>query len=232
MQVAMILMPLLAFQGGKLQITDQKVGTGETAKTGDYLTMDYTGTLMNGKKFDSSKDPGRTPFTFTLGAGEVISGWDKGIVGMRVGGKRTLIIPSSMAYGDRGTPDGSIPPKSTLKFVVELKKIDRVSVTILQPGKGVGAKTGDVVTVHYKGTFKDGKEFDSSYKRGQPFPVPLGSHQTVPGFEMGLMGIKEGEKRKVVIPWALAYGEQGRPPVIPPKSDLVFELEAIKIARR
>jgi len=231
MQVAMILLPLLTFQGGKLQITDQKIGTGPAAKAGDYLTMDYTGTLMNGKKFDSSKDPGRTPFTFTLGGGEVIAGWDKGIVGMKVGGKRTLIIPSSMGYGDRGTPDGSIPPKATLKFVVELKRIDNVTITTLTEGKGVGAKVGDTVTVHYKGTFKDGKEFDSSYKHGQPFPVQLGSHQTVPGFEMGLIGIKKGEKRKVVIPWALAYGEAGRPPVIPPKSDLIFELEAISIGR-
>jgi peptidylprolyl isomerase len=229
MQVAIILLPLLTFQGGKLQITDQKVGKGPAAKAGDYLTMDYTGTLMNGKKFDSSKDPGRQPFAFTLGGGQVIKGWDKGIVGMKVGGMRTLIIPASMGYGDAGAPP-DIPPKATLKFVVELKRIDNVTITVLKPGHGPGAQTGDTVTLHYKGMFKDGKKFDSSYDRGQPFPVHLGQHETVPGFEMGLMGIKEGEKRRVVIPSALGYGARAMGP-IPANTDLVFELEALKISK-
>jgi len=81
--------------------------------------VNYTGTLMDGTKFDSSLDRG-VPFSFTLGAGQVIQGWDIGVAGMKVGEKRKLTIPSSLAYGDTGTPGGPIPPKATLIFEVEL----------------------------------------------------------------------------------------------------------------
>jgi FKBP-type peptidyl-prolyl cis-trans isomerase len=104
----------------KLKIKDIKVGKGAIARAGDTVTVDYTGTLTNGKKFDSSI--GREPFTFHLGAGEVIPGWDKGVAGMKVGGTRKLTIPSDLAYGDRGAPP-AIPPKATLIFVVKLLKI-------------------------------------------------------------------------------------------------------------
>lgn len=102
----------------KLEITDEKVGTGAEAKPGAKVSVHYTGTLMNGTKFDSSVDRG-TPFEFTLGAGEVIKGWDEGVVGMKVGGKRKLVIPYDKAYGEEGHPP-DIPPKSALKFDVEL----------------------------------------------------------------------------------------------------------------
>ncbi len=102
----------------ELKIEDLVVGTGTEAVTGKLITVNYTGTLTDGTKFDSSLNPGRTPFEFTLGAGEVIQGWDKGFAGMKVGGKRKLTIPSSMGYGDMGS--GPIPPKATLIFEVEL----------------------------------------------------------------------------------------------------------------
>jgi FKBP-type peptidyl-prolyl cis-trans isomerase len=106
----------------KLQIVDEVVGTGREAKTGDAVHVHYTGTLMNGKKFDSSRDRDE-PFKFTLGKGEVIKGWDEGVVGMKVGGKRKLTIPWNMAYGEEGhAPD--IPPKAALKFDVELMSVD------------------------------------------------------------------------------------------------------------
>jgi FKBP-type peptidyl-prolyl cis-trans isomerase len=111
-------------QGGKpvttsdgLQYTDDQVGTGAVAEPGKNVSVHYTGWLMNGTKFDSSRDRGQ-PFNFPLGAGRVIKGWDEGVAGMRVGGKRTLIIPPDLAYGSRAT--GPIPPNSTLKFEVEL----------------------------------------------------------------------------------------------------------------
>lgn len=103
----------------ELQIEDTVVGTGVEAKAGDTATVHYTGYLMDGTKFDSSLDRGQ-PFAFVLGAGEVIQGWDEGVAGMKVGGKRVLIIPSDKAYGPQGTPDGTIPPGATLKFEVEL----------------------------------------------------------------------------------------------------------------
>ncbi|HVM63141.1 MAG TPA: FKBP-type peptidyl-prolyl cis-trans isomerase [Verrucomicrobiae bacterium] len=101
-----------------LKIEDTKVGTGDTAATGKSVTVHYTGWLTNGTKFDSSKDRGQ-PFTFQLGAGQVIRGWDQGVVGMKVGGVRRLTIPPSLAYGESGA-GGVIPPNATLVFEVEL----------------------------------------------------------------------------------------------------------------
>lgn len=105
-----------------LKIEDIKVGSGAAAKAGDTVTVHYTGTLTNGKKFDSSKDHGQ-PFTFHLGAGEVIKGWDQGVAGMKVGGVRKLTIPPDLAYGNRDVGGGLIPANSTLLFEVELLKI-------------------------------------------------------------------------------------------------------------
>ena len=86
--------------------------------------MHYRGVLKNGKQFDSSFDR-RSPFAFTLGAGEVIKGWDQGVAGMRVGGRRRLVIPPTLGYGAGGTPDGQIPRNATLIFVVDLLKVER-----------------------------------------------------------------------------------------------------------
>lgn len=101
-----------------LQIEELAPGTGAEATTGKTVEVHYTGWLTDGKKFDSSKDAGR-PFKFRLGGGEVIKGWDQGVVGMKVGGKRKLTIPPDLAYGNQGFP-GAIPPNSTLVFEVEL----------------------------------------------------------------------------------------------------------------
>ncbi len=105
----------------QLQITDVRVGTGPVAKAGDELRMNYKGTLLNGEVFDQSY--GRGPFEFQLGAGNVIEGWDKGIVGMKVGGKRKLVIPAKMAYGAQ-SPSPDIPANSTLVFEVELLAVN------------------------------------------------------------------------------------------------------------
>lgn len=101
-----------------LQYVDLVVGTGDAAVAGKTATVHYTGWLTNGKKFDSSVDRGQ-PFSFPLGAGRVIKGWDEGVQGMKVGGKRKLTIPSDLGYGARGA-GGVIPPNATLVFDVEL----------------------------------------------------------------------------------------------------------------
>lgn len=106
----------------ELKMEDIKVGTGEEAKAGDVVSVHYTGTLTDGKKFDSSVDRNQ-PFEFTLGAGQVIKGWDQGVAGMKVGGKRKLTIPSDLAYGDRAV-GGVIPAGATLLFDVELISIN------------------------------------------------------------------------------------------------------------
>ena len=107
--------------GESLKIEILKEGTGLGAKNGDTVVVHYTGTLIDGKKFDSSLDRGE-PYSFPLGAGEVIAGWDQGLLGMKVGEKRKLFIPSDLAYGERGA-GGIIPPNAPLIFEVELLEI-------------------------------------------------------------------------------------------------------------
>jgi len=105
---------------GALVTQDLVVGTGATAVAGDLVTVHYVGTLTNGSKFDSSYDRNQ-PFSFRLGAGAVIAGWDQGVAGMRVGGKRRLTIPPSLGYGNQAV--ASIPPNSTLVFEIDLLSI-------------------------------------------------------------------------------------------------------------
>ena len=104
-----------------LQIEELKVGTGAEAKSGQSVSVHYTGTLTNGSKFDSSRDR-NDPFDFQLGAGMVIKGWDQGVAGMKVGGRRKLTIPPELGYGAGGYPP-VIPPNSTLIFDIELLEV-------------------------------------------------------------------------------------------------------------
>ncbi|HEX8923257.1 MAG TPA: FKBP-type peptidyl-prolyl cis-trans isomerase [Patescibacteria group bacterium] len=115
--------PTMIPDTNKLIIEDQQVGTGAEVKAGDTVVMNYVGTLLDGTKFDSSYDRHQA-FTTRIGVGQVIKGWDEGVIGMKVGGKRRLIIPSDLAYGDNGIP-GAIPPKATLVFDVELLNLQQ-----------------------------------------------------------------------------------------------------------
>ncbi len=105
----------------ELKVEEIQVGTGPTAEKFDTVDVHYTGWLKDGKKFDSSVDRGK-PFSFLLGAGQVIKGWDQGVAGMKVGGKRKLTIPAELGYGAKGA-GGLIPPNAELTFEVELLKI-------------------------------------------------------------------------------------------------------------
>jgi len=116
---------MIALPGG-LKYADIKVGDGATAAAGHKVSMNYTGWLsdngVKGRQFDSSFDHGQ-PFSFTLGAHQVIAGWDEGVPGMKVGGERTLEIPPDLGYGARGAGDGVIPPNATLIFDIELLQV-------------------------------------------------------------------------------------------------------------
>ncbi len=105
-----------------LVIEDIKIGDGQEVEKFNIVTVNYTGLLENGTKFDSSLNPGRSPFRFTVGAGQVIKGWDEGLMGMKVGGKRKLTIPPELGYGSRD--NGPIPANSTLIFEIDLLGIE------------------------------------------------------------------------------------------------------------
>lgn len=229
--IATMIVSLLVLQGG-LKTKDVSPGQGAKAKVGDVLTMEYTGVLKNGKKFDSST--GKAPYAFELGAGTVIKGWDQGIAGMRVGGKRKIIVPPELGYGDKD--NGDIPAKSTLYFDVKLLRIDpkgetqKISFKDTKKGTGPAVKAGDAIKVHCTGKFINGVKFWSSHDApAEPLPVTVGAGGVIKGFDQALVGMKKGSKRTVLIPYKLAYGENGRPPTIPKFSTLVFDLEIISI---
>lgn len=116
--------PTTTMTTDQLQMTDETVGTGAIAAVGDSVTVNYVGSLTDGTVFDASAKHGTTGFTFNLGAGQVIRGWDEGIVGMKEGGKRLLVIPAALAYGDQAIGN-VIPANSTLVFEVELLKVQK-----------------------------------------------------------------------------------------------------------
>jgi FKBP-type peptidyl-prolyl cis-trans isomerase len=227
----------------ELKIEDIEVGTdfegdpaGWTAQTGDRVYVTYRGTLADGTVFDSNTNPGSTPFTFVLGAGMVIQGWDQGIVGMRKGGKRRLTIPPELGYGAEA--HGAIPANSTLHFEVTLLDLvkkgeegvfDKEDV---KTGTGREARPGDVVTVHYVGTLVNGKQFDASRPRGEPFKVTLVPDGepagVIRGWNVGLVGVQKGTVRRLRIPPALAYGAQA-PEGIGADQILLFEIEVLDV---
>jgi len=229
-----------------LKYIDNVIGDGDSPSEGDKVTVHYTGTLEDGTKFDSSLDRGQ-PFTFTIGVGQVIKGWDEGVIDMKVGGKRRLIIPSELAYGSSGAGK-VIPPNATLIFEVELLDIKKsfVDTDFSLPGKeiktesglimiehksGSGEKptSGDNISVHYTGLLQTGQKFDSSHDRGQPITFNVGEGKVIKGWDEALLDMSVGSKRTIVIPPNLAYGSRGAGGVIPPDATLIFEVELLSI---
>jgi peptidylprolyl isomerase len=230
-----------------LKYADLSTGDGDTVKAGDTISTHYTIWVQgeNEASFITSSN-GSDPLTFTQGAGDtVFSGWEEGVLGMQVGGKRQLIIPPELGPGQAG--GGRIPADATLVMEVEL--VDRQEQPVLSriaddkltttesglgyydivTGEGAEAASGMTVLVHYSGWLEDGTLFDSSVTRGEPFSLTLGAGGVIPGWEEGLVGMKVGGKRQLIIPPDLAYGEAGAGGVIPPNATLIFDIELLEI---
>ena len=218
-----------------LSYVDSLVGNGDLVGPTDYVIVHYTGWVFadgqKGEPFDSSVERGE-PISFPLGRSFVIEGWEKGVPGMRAGGKRTLLIGYELAYGERGRPP-VIPPSATLIFDLEVLDVPRVQIEVLEEGTGPETELGDTINVHYTGWLwvdgAKGDQFDSSHKRGQPFQFPLGRQKVIPGWDSALEGMKVGEKARLIIPPDLGYGKNGSPGSIPPNATLCFEVEVVSI---
>ena len=230
-----------------LQYTILEQGDGEQALPGQVVAVHYTGWLEDGSSFDSSIDRGQ-PFSFALGRGMVIPGWDEGIAYLRVGDKARLVIPSELAYAEAGRP--GIPPDSTLIFDVELvsisegapespTEIDQADYIVtdsglqyydLVEGDGPALEEGQVALMHFTVWLDNGTFVDSSLNRGQTVPMLVGGGQNIPGWEEGLLSMNVGGKRQMIIPPDLAFGEAGAGNgLIPPDATLVLELEVTEV---
>ncbi|MCS6904158.1 MAG: FKBP-type peptidyl-prolyl cis-trans isomerase [Bacteroidia bacterium] len=216
-------------------------GKGKKPKPGDKVSVHYHGVLTDGKKFDSSFDRG-TPIEFPLGKGYVIKGWDEGLQLLNEGSKAVFIIPPQLAYGSNERPN--IPANSTLIFHVHLVQVKEAPVfkpytysekdvkttasglkyVIIEEGKGAPVKQGETVNVHYHGMLPDGKVFDSSFERDQPFPLQVGVGQVIKGWDEGLQLLRRGSKAVLIIPPDLGYGARGIPDVIPENATLIFHI--------
>jgi peptidylprolyl isomerase len=221
-------------------------GTGIKPATGDRITVHYEGKLTNGTVFDSSYSRNQ-PFTFTLGIGQVIKGWDDAFAMLQTGDKATITIPASLGYGSKSA--GSIPPNSTLIFDVELVSVkpkitavpfdiagkdtmklkSGLEYVILKQGVGKSATPGTNVSVHYTGYLLNGTKFDSSVERGEPISFRLGEGKVIKGWDQGISLLNVGGKARLIIPYELGYGEEGFPPIIPAKSTLVFDVELMDV---
>ncbi len=225
-----------------LKVEDLVVGDGKEAKTGDTLIVAYTGWVQGKTEPFDSSDYHDAPFQFVLGKGDAIEGWDQGLVGMKVGGKRRLTVPPNLGYGAAGAANGRIPPNATLIFEVSLlgvqgppaptlppTTITQLKVEDLVVGTGAEAKVGDTLTVNYTGWLENGTKFDSSLDRGQPIDFVLGKGQVIAGWDQGLVGMRVGGKRRLTIPPALAYGASGAGDTIPANAALIFEVELLAV---
>lgn len=219
-----------------LTAIDSVIGQGPVVQADDFVLAHYAGYLyvdgVRGDKFDSSYDKGE-PISFQLGRSAVFTGWERGLPGMHVGGKRSLIISPELGFGVAGRPP-VIPANSTLFFDIEILDIPIVGSEIQSEGTGAVAEVGDQVSVHYTGWVWEngqrGEEFDSSHNRGVPYKFTLGARMVIPGWDVGIEGMKVGTKARLIIPPIMGYGKRGSPPRIPADATLCFDVELVEIA--
>jgi len=235
----------------ELVITDLTEGTGPGAVNGDTVVVHYVGVRSaDGTEFDNSYDRG-SPFPVTLGVGQVIQGWDQGLLGVKSGGRRQLDIPADLAYGD-SPPDGSsIQAGDALSFVIDVVTVipkpdpadaptisipatpnqTEQSFTDLIVGDGAGIEPGQTVVLQFLAfSAADGTQLDSSWESGAPLTFVPGNGQLPPGLEKAVDGMKVGGRRQVDIPFADAFGAEGNSNLgLPPSTDLIMVLDLVAV---
>ena len=233
----------------ELVVTDLTEGTGTAAGNGDTVVVNYVGVRSaDGTEFDNSYDKGRS-FPVTLGAGQVIEGWDKGLLGIKPGGRRQLDIPADLAYGDNPPSTAVIQKGDALTFVVDAVAVipkpdpaDAPDITVpptpnqaeqtfkdLIVGEGAEIKPGQTVAVQLLAfSAADGKQIDSSWEAGTPLTFVPGAGQLPPGLEKAVEGMRVGGRRQVDIPFADAFGAGGNDQLgLPPSTDLIMVLDLV-----
>lgn len=223
-------LPWVATASG-LRYRIEEQGHGPIATAGKFVRIGYRASLAGGRSLGSSDD-GPTA-GFVLWSGQAIRGWDEGIAGMREGEVRTLIVPPQLAADGWGALSDDELPAGPIQFEIALLEV-RPGVTryVLQPGDGAIAQPGDLVEVHYVASVAGSDEpYDDSYRRHAPLRFRIGRGQIIAGWELGMAGMAEGEKRRITIPSYLAYGMRGAGSVIPPDATLRVEVELLRIIR-
>ncbi|MEP7115230.1 MAG: FKBP-type peptidyl-prolyl cis-trans isomerase [Ilumatobacteraceae bacterium] len=234
-----------------LVLTDLTAGTGAEVVSGDTVVVHYVGVRSaDGAEFDNSYDRG-SPVPVTVGVGQVIKGWDEGLVGMKQGGRRQLDIPADLAYGDSPPGTEVIQPGDALSFVIDVVAIipkpdpaDAPTISIpatpnqteqtftdLVVGDGVGIEPGQTVAVQLVAfSAADGKQLDSSWTTGTPLTFVPGAGTLPPGLEKAVDGMKVGGRRQVDIPFADAFGEAGNTNLgLPASTDLIMVLDLVAV---
>jgi peptidylprolyl isomerase len=235
----------------KLVITDVTEGTGTGAVSGDTVVVHYVGVRSaDGAEFDNSYDRGK-PFSVTIGVGQVIKGWDEGLVGIKAGGRRQLDVPADLAYGDSPPSTDVIQPGDALSFVIDaitiIPKSDPADAPVVSIpptpnqteqtftdliiGDGAEIQPGQTVAVQLLAfSAADGKQLDSSWEAGTPLTFVPGSGQLPPGLEKAVDGMKVGGRRQVDIPFADAFGAAGNTNLgLPASTDLIMVLDLIAV---
>ncbi|MCG8572385.1 MAG: FKBP-type peptidyl-prolyl cis-trans isomerase [Spirochaetes bacterium] len=241
-----------------LQFKIIKEGTGNKPSKGDQISMHFKGYFANGELFDSTYETNET-VSIAVGMGQILPGWDEALLDMKTGEKRIAVIPYYLAFGEKGyqsiPPKATLIFEIELVSIKSQQEIEReanmeiaktlknlgvnenqivktetgLQYFVKAAGSGQSPKAGATIVAHYKGLLPDGSEFDSSYQRNQPFETQIGVGRVIAGWDEAFLGMKKGEKRVLIIPYQLGYGEQGYPPVIPPKTTLIFEVELLDI---